>query len=547
MAVSRERGSLPVPDLRPAVDDLPEQAGIYFFKNGAGEVVYIGKARRLRDRVRSYFQPTEDPKVRNIVAETAAIDYIVTGSEREASLLENNFVQRVQPKFNLRLKDDKSYPYLKMTTGEAFPGIHFDRRVKADGSRHYGPFSPAQEARRTIHLIGKFFRVRTCSEEIPGKRRRPCLEYDIGLCSAPCVGRISEADYRESVSNALLFLEGKIGELGGILNAKMADAAGKLDFEEAARLRDLIGTLEHIRTKPRLTSVRREDQDILGLAREGRRNAVYAFLMREGKVRESREFLFEDEADRPDGEVLRDFLSDRYAGPDLPSRILLPSPAAEPAGLERTLGGRTGRRVRLAVPARGAGRDLVLLAAHNAEILLRDKGDAFVALEELRARLGLPALPVRIEGFDISNTAGTETVGSMVSFVNGRPDKSGYRKYRVRTVRGPNDVASLAEVLRRRYTRVLAERAALPDLVLVDGGKPQLGAARAVLEELGLGGLPLASLAKSEELIFTAPHGDGLRLDRTSPALKILQRVRDEAHRFAVRFHRQRRGKRAFD
>ena len=327
---------------------------------------------------------------------------------------------------------------------------------------------------------------------------------------------------------------------------RMARAAERLDFEEAARLRDLSGTLEHIKTKPRLTSVRLENQDVFGAAREGRSRAVYAFLMRGGKVRESREFRAEDAAERPDSAFIRDFLHEYYSGADIPARILVPILPDAAAGLERILGERAGRRVRIAAPSRGPARGLLDLAAANAEIALREKSDAFAALEELRARLGLPALPVRIEGFDVSHTGGTESVASMVAFVNGRPDKSGYRRFKIKSVAGPNDVASLAEVLRRRYTRVLAERSTPPDLVFVDGGKPQFGAARAALDELGLERLPLASLAKSEEILFLSGHGDGQRLERTDPALKVLQRVRDEAHRFAVAFHRRRRAKRSF-
>ncbi len=533
-------------DARAAAEALPEQPGIYFFKNAAGEVIYIGKARRLNDRVRSYFQPSDDPKVRNIIAETASIDYILTGSEREAAFLENNFVQQVQPKFNLRLKDDKSFPYLKLTVGEAFPAVRFERRVGKDGSKYFGPFSPAREARRTIHMLQKHFQVRNCAEEIPGKRKRPCLEYDIKLCSGPCVGAVDERAYRENVDHALLFLEGKTAALAAALKERMARAAERLDFEEAARIRDLIGTLEHIRMKPRLTSVRLENQDVFGAAREGRSRAVYAFFMRGGKVRESREFRAEDSAERSDSAFFRDFLVEFYSGAGIPAKILVPVLPDDAGGLERILGERAGRRVRIASPSRGPSRGLLDLAAANAGIALRDKSDAFAALEELRARLGLPALPVRIEGFDISNTGGAESVASMVAFVNGRPDKSGYRRFKIKTVAGPNDVASLAEVLRRRYARVLAERSARPDLVFVDGGKPQFGAARAVLNELGLERLPLASLAKGEEIIFLSGRGDGLRLERTDPALKILQRVRDEAHRFAVAFHRRRRAKRSF-
>jgi len=535
--------------LRQKIDNLPASPGVYLYKNANGKIIYIGKALSLRQRIRSYFQEGRlpDPKTDRLVSEVADLDYIVTDSEVEALILESTLVKKHQPRYNINLKDDKSFPYLKLTVGEAFPGIHFDRRVRADGSKYFGPFSPAREARRTIHLVQKHFQVRNCSEEIPGRRKRACLEYDIRLCSAPCVGAIGESDYRANVENALLFLEGKTEKLAAVLRTKMDEAAERLDFEEAARLRDLIGTLDHIKTKPRLTSVRLENQDVLGWAREGRQRALIFFLMRGGKVRESREFRFEDAAERPEPELLSEFLLEEYRGRDIPAKILLPFLPAEADELERTLGASAGRRVRFAIPGRGPKRDLLGLASRNAEILLREKSDAFAPLEDLRVRIGLPALPVRIEGFDVSNTAGTETVASMVAFVNGRPDKPSYRKFKIRAVTGPNDVASLAEVLRRRYTRVLAERSPLPDLVFVDGGKPQFAAARATLDELGLERVPLASLAKSEEIIFTSGHGEGVRLERTDPALKLLQRVRDEAHRFAVAFHRRRRAKRTYD
>jgi len=526
--------------------DLPEKPGIYFFKNAAGEVVYIGKARDLRDRVKSYFQPTDDLKVRAILAEAAAIDYILTGSEREAAFLENNFVQQIQPKFNLRLKDDKSFPYLKLMTKQAFPGLAFSRKVAADGARYFGPFSPARDARATIRLVGKYFRVRTCAEEIPGKRKRPCLEYDLKMCSAPCVGLLGQDDYRKDADNALLFLEGRTGRLTRILSEKMRRAAATEDFEEAARLRDIIKTLEHIKVKPKLISVGLENQDIFGYARSGGASAVYVFVMRRGKVKESREFALDVASGRSDADLLGDAITSFYGDRENPGRILVPFPPAAADALAESLGRRVEKKVNIFVPARGKHRALVDLAARNAEIALRKHAGALEPLVLVQKELGLSALPVRVEGFDVSNTGGTETVASMVTFVNGRPDKNGYRKFKIKTVEGPNDVASLREVIRRRYRRSLEERRALPDLIFVDGGKPQVGAAREVLDELGLKRLPLMALAKTDEVIFTPRHPDGVKLDPTSSALKLVQHIRDEAHRFAIQFHRQRRAKRSF-
>jgi len=526
---------------------LPEKPGIYFFKNEKGEFIYVGKARSLRDRVRSYFQPSPDPKVGSVIAETAEVDFILTGSEKEAAFLENNFVQRYQPKFNLRLKDDKSFPYLKLTLAEQFPGVYLTRKVEPGGARYFGPFSPASQARKTIHLLNKYFGIRACEEKIPGNRRRPCLEYDLKLCAAPCVGQIGEAEYRERVANAVLFLEGKTERLLEILKSKMRIAAEHLDYEQAARWRDLIRTIEQIKDRPKLISVALEDADIFGLAREKERVAVYGFFMRKGKVRQAEETVFRGEEDAPDAAVLGRFLSDFYdrAG-DIPARILLPvAPPANP-DLGVSLSQKKGSTVRVLVPQKGRDRRLVELAERNAEILLKKSAEELPSLVQLGEVAGLSSPPLRIEGFDVSNTGGDESVGSLVVFERGRPKTDEYRKYKIRGVVGPNDVRSLAEIVRRRYARVLEEGGKLPDLVLVDGGKGQLRAAESALRGLELDRLPVVSLAKKEEIIFVRGRKGGLRLDRTSPALKLLQHVRDEAHRFAVTYHRRRREKKSF-
>ncbi|MBN2265866.1 MAG: excinuclease ABC subunit UvrC [Candidatus Aminicenantes bacterium] len=531
-------------DLKKRASALPDKPGIYFFKNASGEVVYIGKARSLRDRVRSYFLANPDVKVRHILRETADIDYILTGSEREAAFLENNYVQQHQPRFNLRLKDDKSFPYLKITVGEAWPGVYFSRRVEPDGSRYFGPFSPAHRARQSIHLVNKHFGVRGCENAVFRGRKRPCLEYELGLCSAPCVGAVGEADYRENVENACLFLEGRLPELARTLKARMERAAAEERFEDAARWRDLLRTIEDYRDRPGAISTVLEDQDIVGLARADGRTAAYIFFMRKGKIRNSAARLLECPADLPDGEVLAGFLGEFYKDRETPPRLLLPAPPARPAGLQSLLG---WTKVRVLVPRGGKNLKLVEMAGRNAEAFLRRQADeGRLRLEALQAALDLPALPRTIEGFDISNTGGEESVGSLVVFRDGRPDKDSYRRFLIRTVEGPNDVASLEEVLVRRYRKLLDEKAPLPDLVMVDGGKPQLGAAEKALAALGLSRLPLVSLAKREEILFTPERRDGLRLDRTSPALKLIQAVRDETHRFAIALHRGRREKRSF-
>ncbi|MEN6560691.1 MAG: excinuclease ABC subunit UvrC [Acidobacteriota bacterium] len=531
-------------ELKARAAELPAKPGIYFFKNAAGEVVYIGKARSLRDRVRSYFLANPDFKVRNIIRETADIDFILTGSEKEAAFLENNYIQQHQPRFNLRLKDDKSFPYLKITAGETWPGVYFSRKVEPDGSRYFGPFSPAGRARSSIHLVNRHFLVRGCEEAVFRGRKRPCLEYELKLCSAPCVGFVSEADYRENVENACLFLEGRLPELARTLKARMERAAAEEKFEDAARWRDLLRTIEDYRDRPGAISTALEDQDVVGLAREGGRAAAYVFFMRKGKIRNSAAGIAAGPADASDAAILGRFLAGFYAGRELPPRLLLPAAPDQAAGLSSLLG---WAEVRVLVPRSGRNLKLVEMAGRNAEAFLRKQAGEAGPLEELQTALGLPAPPRRIEGFDISNTGGEESVGSLVVFRDGRPDKDAYRKFLIRTVEGSNDVASLAEVVTRRYRKVLDEGMPLPDLVMVDGGKPQLGAAEQALGSLGLSQVPLVAIAKKEEILYTPAHREGIRLDRTAGALKLVQAVRDETHRFAITFHRGRREKKSFE
>ncbi len=533
--------------LKQKLTELPAKAGIYFFKNAGGEIIYIGKARSLKDRIRSYFLPTSDLKIRKIISETSGLDFILTGSEKEAAFLENNFVQRYQPKFNLRLKDDKSFPYLKLTMEERYPGIYLTRKVEDDRAAYFGPFSPASQARKTIHLLNRYFGIRGCTESVPGKRRRPCLEYDLKLCSAPCVGSIGEADYGESVGNARLFLEGRDEQLLPVLTEKMNEASRRQEYEQAAHWRDLIRTIGQVRERPRLTSVALEDVDIFGLARDKDRVALCIFFMRRGKVREAEEILRHEPGETPIDGLLAGLLDDFYRNSqDLPARILLPHSPASFADFAARLSARKGKRIKISVPRKGKDRKLVDLANQNAASRLKRRHEDSPALMELAGLLGLPSPPQRIEGFDISNTGGDESVGSLVVFENGRPNKDEYRKYRIKGVVGPNDVASLGEVVRRRYSRLLAEGRVLPDLILVDGGKGQLQAAEAALWEQGLTDLPVVSLAKKEEIVFTDKAKSGLSIDRTSPALRLLQHIRDEAHRFAVSFHRKRREKKSF-
>jgi excinuclease ABC subunit C len=535
-------------NLKQKIENLPKKPGIYFFKNKRGEVVYIGKARSLKDRVKSYFLPTSDLKIKKILSETQEIDFILTDSAKEAAFLENNFIRQHQPKFNLRLKDDKSFPYLKLTLREKFPAIYLTRRVEEDGAKYFGPFSPAHQARNTIHLSAKYFGLRTCQEAVPGKRKRPCLDYDLKLCSAPCVGYISESDYRESIKNALLFLEGKTEKLLKILKKKMEEASGRQEFEQAAHWRDIIRTLEEIKAKPKLISVGMENKDIFGYSRENKNVALYVFFMRKGKVIESEDIFFQEREEITDKKILSDYLKKFYKDrKSLPDKILLPFTPEEKDGILRMLSKLNERKIEIIIPRQGKNKKLVDMADSNAEILLRKKYEGLALLREIKEIFNLSSIPERIEGFDISNIGGEESVGSVVVFENGRPQKDDYRKYIVKTVTGPNDVASLREVIRRRYKRRLEEKKALPDLILVDGGKGQLNAASRTLEDLGVSHLPVVSLAKREETIFSPDRKKGIRLERTSPVLKLFQSIRDEAHRFALSFHRLRREKRSFE
>jgi len=527
---------------------LPGKPGIYFFKDDRGEVVYIGKALSLRDRVKSYFQPTDDPKVRNILAGATDIDFILTGSEREAAFLENNFVRRYQPRFNLRLKDDKNFPFIKVTVRDPHPGVYVCRRVEPDGARYFGPFSPALQARQTIRLINKFFGVRSCEEAVFRGRRRPCLEHDLGFCAAPCVGRVGPDEYRQITAEALLLLEGKTKELRAALRERMEQASRREEFEQAARWRDTLLTVEKLKDRPRLISIGRENQDIWGEARSNDAAAYLILLMRTGRVSEAKALRLES---GPAAEPARSLARaiDRFyrSGDDVPETILLPSPLPEKEGLEARLTALRGKKVRILVPARGKNKALLDLASRNALNLAGGGAEREDALAEARRVLDLAVRPARIEGFDVSNTGGTETVASSVVFENGLPKKSEYRKYIIRTVAGPNDAASLAEAVERRLAKRPGPERPRPDLILVDGGQGQFRAAREAMRRAGLKHLPLVSLAKKEEIIFTRATGPGLRLDRTSPALKLFQRVRDEAHRFAVSFHRRRRSKRSLE
>jgi excinuclease ABC subunit C len=531
------------------LDQVPSRPGVYLFKDAGGRVLYVGKARVLRDRVRSYFQasrPAELHKAR-MIEEIADLDLVVTDSEMEALALENNLIKRHQPPYNVRLRDDKNHPYLKLTLKEEYPRLHVVRRPAEDGNVYGGPYIPASLGRRTASLVRKLFGIRSCKETLNGRRPRPCLQYQIKRCLAPCVAEVCALDrYRRSCEDARLFLEGRTEEVVRRLRGEMDEAAGEERFEEAASLRDQVTALERLEAPQKITTTELEERDLFAAHVEGERAAVQVFSVRDGKVVAREGFLL-DRLTEPEA-VLSSTLQQFYAaGRYVPREVLVAQELPDRELLSSWLSERRGTQVRVRVPQRGEKLRLLELVERNARLAFdlewkHPRKQSQEILRALRDLLDLELEPQRIECFDISNIQGSDIVASMVVFEAGLPKKSDYRKFRVKGVSGaPDDFASMHEVVERRYRRVLEEGKELPDLVLIDGGKGQLGAAVAALEELGLGDQPVASLAKREELIFVRGKDEPIALSRSSPVLQLVQRVRDEAHRFAVGFHRQAR------
>ncbi|MBI2189423.1 MAG: excinuclease ABC subunit UvrC [Acidobacteria bacterium] len=555
-------------DLKEQIARLPEQPGVYLWRNAAGDAIYVGKARALRDRVRSYLGAAGlSPRHDALLDEIASVEVIVTDSVMEALALENNLIKQRRPKYNILLRDDKNYPYLQLTTSEAFPRILVARRVEKSGDFYAGPFLPAKLARRTMALAHRLFGIRSCNEVITGGRGRPCLEYDIKRCIAPCVAEIcSQERYAAAVENAKLLLEGRTGELADTLQARMTDAAEAERYEEAAQLRDALRTVRTLRDREqKVATPGLGDRDVFGLKVGPSGGAIQVFAMRGGRVVERVELAVEPGVAHRDGEVLQASLQQFYEDRVPPAEINLPLEIEDAEALEAWLSSRAGRRVRVAVPQRGDKRALVELATRNAELSYRTRFNEitaahFEALETLRAMLGLPSIPRRIECFDISTIQGSETVAAMVVCEDGRMKKSEYRRFRVKGVGGhlsrtlssendlrphlPDDVAAMREVVQRRYRKVMEEGGPFPDLILIDGGKGQVSAAYEALESIGLGTLVAVGLAKREELLFMRDRAEPIALAENDPALLLLERIRDEAHRFAVTFHRKARSMR---
>ncbi len=557
------------PELESALANLPDRPGVYLMKDERGDVVYVGKAQSLRSRVRSYWQKQapggEVHRIRSVIDRVVDVEVTQTDSVSEALLLEINLVKRYRPRFNVRLKDDKSYPFIKVTLADDFPRVERTRKLVNDGSRYFGPYASATSVDESMNLVRRLFPFRTCTIDIRDGQRalqRPCLLYHIKRCQGPCIEAISKHAYRADVQQVELFLEGRQETLVKALERDMSAAAERTDYERAATLRDKIRAIERTMESQKMAAFARTELDLVGLARQDNQAAVQLFVIRDGKLIGRDVFLLDAARDAPDEEVLASFLEQYYArAGSIPREVYVPSAILDGDVLEAFLAGRRGGPVHLRVPRRGEKRELLVLATRNAgETLAReqarwlaDHGKTLAALEELAAALGLAGPPMRIECYDISNTQGSESVGSMVVFEDGKPRTGEYRRFRIKTVTGANDFASHQEVLERRFRTVKSgqegsaeERGwAMPDLVIVDGGKGQVSAARETLAGLGLHDLPLAGLAKEREELFLPDRPEPILLLPTSPALYLVQRLRDEAHRFAITYHRSIRARRA--
>jgi excinuclease ABC subunit C len=558
-----------IPELAATLKRLPDKPGVYLMKDARGTVLYVGKAQSLRSRVRSYWQKQaigpESQLIRSVIDRIADIDYTLTDSVSEALLLEINLVKRYRPRYNVRLKDDKSYPFIKITLAEDFPRIERTRRLPADGSRYFGPYASATSVDEAMNLIRRLFPFRTCTLDIREGRKaieRPCLLYHIKRCQAPCVGYIGKAEYRAQIEQIERFLEGRYEVVARDLTRQMRTASEATEYERAAALRDKIRAIERTMESQKMAAHAATEEDVLGLARQDAQAAVQLFAVRGGKMVGRDVFLLDAPRESDDATVLAGFVQQYYSrAGSIPPAVLVPAIPEDAADLEAFLAGRRGAAVRLRVPRRGEKRELLELATRNAaDSLAReharwlaDQGKTLAALEELAEALELPGLPTRIECYDISNTAGTQSVGSMVVFEEGRPRTGEYRRFRIKTVSGANDYASHQEVLRRRFVRARSGeegreeelRWRLPDLVVVDGGKGQLSAAKEVLGTLGYADLAVVGLAKEREEIFLPERDEPVLLPATSPALYLMQRLRDEAHRFAIAYHRSLRAKAA--
>jgi excinuclease ABC subunit C len=542
------------------IKGLPSSPGVYLFKDARGNILYVGKAVSLKHRVGSYFGGGQKltPKIERMVSKIADLEYFVTASEQEALILELNLIKRHRPRYNVRLKDDKTFPYLKIDLNEEWPRVHITRRLEADGGRYFGPFASAKSIRQTLRLLKGIFPFRSCSRPVTGSDSRPCLDYHIGNCLAPCIGAVSRRDYAEVIRQVILFLEGKQERVVKQLKAQMERASESLNYEKAARLRDQIQAVEQVVEGQRIAARVRGEQDVVAFKGERDQAYVQVFFIRGGKLIGRESFLLQGTSDEAPGQVMSGFIQQFYASaPHIPPLLLLQHPVEDTAMLQDWLSARRGGRVKIEVPRRGTKKELVGIVAENArqgleQLKIRQFASPktlSAALEEIKKELDLPRLPARIEGYDISDIQGAAAVGSLVVFEGGRPKPSHYRRFKIKTVSGADDYAMLGEVLKRRFKRAgdaSDSWAVMPDLVLIDGGKGQLSAALAAMREAGAESIPAAGLAKENEEIFIPGRSKPIILPRSSPGLQLLQRLRDEAHRFALGYHQRVRTKQTF-
>ena len=562
------------------LNSVPAESGVYIFKDASAQILYVGKAANLRNRVRSYFGSRFGltPKIRRMVEHAADFEFFITYSESEALILENTLIKRHRPPYNTRLRDDKTYPYIKIDLKEAFPLVSFTRRVQEDGAHYFGPFASAYSVRRTLDLLKKLFPYRSCTKVITGVDSRPCLEYFIHRCVAPCVGYASREEYRAVIDQVLLFLQGHTEAVVRQLKSQMHLVADNLEFERAARLRDQIRAIERVTEEQKVVTTRSEDVDVIAMKQDKDEALVEAFFIRKGRLIGRDHFTMEGTRDESEGRVLSSFVKQFYDRASfIPSQVLLQHSLEDAESIRTWLQRKRGRSVALTVPLRGEKRRLVSMVAENAAQQMAQNRvrrlagqDAMdTAMRELQDALNLPRLPRRIECYDISNIHGTDSVGSMVVCQEGKPRPAHYRRFRIRTVGDIDDYAMMREVLRRRFGKLAQQdqqalklRALygdqsaggsgetwglIPDLVLIDGGKGHLTAAHGVFLELGIStdAVPLASLAKEQEELFTPEVAEAIVLPRSSQGLFLVQRVRDEAHRFAITYHQKLRSQRA--
>ncbi len=548
---------------------LPTKPGCYIMRNSAGEVIYVGKAINLRNRVRSYFQERSDQerKIIKLVQQIEDLEWIVVGSELEALILEMNLIKEHRPRFNVRLKDDKRYPYIKVHLNQPFPKVTVTRQMVKDGSRYFGPYTSVWAVHQTLDLLRHIFPYLTCDREITGKDARPCLYYDIKLCAGPCIGAIDQAGYRQLIEDLCAFLDGHTDPIVSRLRVEMTTAAEALNFEKAALLRDQLNSIERVVEKQKVISSDQSDSDVLALARADGEACVQIFFIRNGKLMGREYFVLEGTEEIADADVIGEFLKQFYSeAAVIPDKVLLPNEVEEALIINQWLNSRrSGHKVELLVPKTGSNSELVAMATENAVETLQalksqweaDKNKQTEALAELQKALRLPEPPNRIECYDISNTQGMASVGSMVVFEQGTPSRGMYRHFNIKSVTGPDDFSSMEEVLTRRFKRWQSAQesqqvgakpdvsfSVLPDLLIVDGGKGQLGRAVKVLQAFDLTEkVPVMGLAKQQEEIFRPDSEESIILPRHSQGLYLIQRVRDEAHRFAITAHRKARGK----